>query len=119
MYVGAMFCKNCKEIIISRSQHDFVMCSCGKCFLDGGHLVDDGNFLPRRSSYNDYGVEIDLRGDIFLGFILNMDAKGNAKAEDFKNGYWERFNIVENSNRKFFYKKLIINYDDFIKALNS
>ena len=47
-----------------------------------------------------------------------MDAKGNAKAEDFKNGYWERFKIVENSNMGF-YKKLIINYDDFIKALSS
>lgn len=118
MYVGAMFCNNCKEIIISRSQHDFVMCSCGKCFLDGGYLTDDGNFLPRRSSYNNYAVEINLRGEFFLGFILNMDARGNSKAEDFKNGYWQRFKIVENSNMGF-YKKLIINYDDFIKALNS
>ena len=118
MYVGAMFCNNCKEIIISRSQHDFVMCSCGKCFLDGGYLTDDGNFLPRRSSYNNYAVEINLGGEFFLGFILNMDARGNSKAEDFKNGYWERFPIVENSNMRF-YKKLIINYDDFTKALNS
>lgn len=118
MYVGAMFCKNCKEIIISRNRHDFVVCSCGKCFLDGGHLTDDGNFLPRRSSYNDYSVEIDLRGDVLLEFILHMDTKGNSKATDFKNGYWERFKIVENSNMKF-YKKLIVNYEDFIKALNS
>ena len=47
-----------------------------------------------------------------------MDAKGNEKAEDFKNGYWERFKIVENSNMNF-YKKLIVNYEDFTKALNS
>ena len=118
MYVGAMFCKNCKEIIISRSQHDFVMCSCGRCFLDGGYLTDDGNFLPRRGSYNDYAVEIELRGDVLLEFILYMDTKGNSKAADFKNGYWERFKIVENSNMKF-YKKLIVNYEDFIKALAS
>ena len=111
MYVGAMFCKNCKEIIISRSQHDFVTCSCGTCFLDGGYLTDDGKFVPRRGSYNDRAVEINLRGGIFLGYILNMDAKGNAKAEDFKNGYLERFKIVENSNMVF-YKKLIINYDN-------
>ena len=118
MHVGAMFCKNCKEIIISRSQHDLVMCSCGKCFLDGGHLTDDGNFLPRRGSYNDYGIEIYLRGDVFLGFILNMDARGNSNAGHFENGYWERFKIVESSNMKF-YKKLIINYEDFIRTLNS
>lgn len=47
-----------------------------------------------------------------------MDARGNSNAEIFENGYWERFKIVENSNMKF-YKKLIINYDDFIKALSS
>ena len=30
-------CKNCGDIIESKSLHDFVVCSCGACFTDGGH----------------------------------------------------------------------------------
>lgn len=29
-------CKHCGEIIESRHRHDFVMCGCGKCGVDGG-----------------------------------------------------------------------------------
>ena len=30
-------CKKCGDIIESKSVHDFVMCSCGATFTDGGH----------------------------------------------------------------------------------
>lgn len=30
-------CRNCGEIIESKSEHDFVTCSCGKCSVDGGN----------------------------------------------------------------------------------
>ena len=30
-------CKHCGDIIESKSVHDFKMCSCGCCFVDGGH----------------------------------------------------------------------------------
>ena len=30
-------CKSCGHIIESTSVHDFVQCSCGKVFVDGGH----------------------------------------------------------------------------------
>ena len=29
-------CMLCKDIIQSKHQHDFVRCSCGKSFVDGG-----------------------------------------------------------------------------------
>ncbi|MGF2565408.1 DUF7695 domain-containing protein [Ralstonia pseudosolanacearum] len=30
-------CNKCGDIIESTYTHDFVMCSCGACFVDGGH----------------------------------------------------------------------------------
>lgn len=29
-------CKSCMSIIESTSQHHFVSCQCGRCFVDGG-----------------------------------------------------------------------------------
>ena len=29
-------CKKCGDIIESKSRHDFVECSCGACYVDGG-----------------------------------------------------------------------------------
>jgi hypothetical protein len=30
-------CLKCGDIIESTYRHDFVQCSCGTCFVDGGH----------------------------------------------------------------------------------
>lgn len=30
-------CLKCGDIIESTYRHDFVQCSCGACFVDGGH----------------------------------------------------------------------------------
>ena len=30
-------CLKCGDIIESTYRHDFVRCSCGACFVDGGH----------------------------------------------------------------------------------
>ena len=39
-------CKKCGDIIESKSVHDFQMCSCGSCYIDGGHeyIRIGGNF---------------------------------------------------------------------------
>ena len=34
---NAIKCKNCGDIIESKSVHDYVTCSCGACSVDGGH----------------------------------------------------------------------------------
>lgn len=31
-----IYCKSCGDVIESKHRHDFVMCSCGKCAVDGG-----------------------------------------------------------------------------------
>ena len=34
---NAIRCKKCGDVIESQSIHDFQECSCGSCFVDGGH----------------------------------------------------------------------------------
>lgn len=34
---NAIKCKKCEEVIESVSLHDFKICSCGACAVDGGH----------------------------------------------------------------------------------
>lgn len=46
-------CKMCGEIIESKHVHDFVMCSCGSCAVDGGH-----DYLRR--CYKEEGCYIEL-----------------------------------------------------------
>ena len=33
---NAIQCKHCGDIIESKDEYDFVSCSCGTCFVDGG-----------------------------------------------------------------------------------
>lgn len=33
---NAVRCKRCGEVIESRPAHEFIMCSCGACGVDGG-----------------------------------------------------------------------------------
>lgn len=33
---NAIRCKLCGDVIESKYRHDFVTCSCGACFVDGG-----------------------------------------------------------------------------------
>jgi len=44
---NAAKCKKCGDIIESRSVHDWVSCSCGAIFVDGGHqyLRRGGEFV--------------------------------------------------------------------------
>ena len=34
---NAIKCKNCGDVIESKYRHDYKECSCGSCFVDGGH----------------------------------------------------------------------------------
>lgn len=42
-------CKQCGDIIESKSVHDFKFCSCGKVAIDGGH-----HYLKRSGNPNDW-----------------------------------------------------------------
>lgn len=46
---NAIKCNPCGDVIESRSCHDLVTCSCGKCAVDGGldylrRIGDEGDF---------------------------------------------------------------------------
>lgn len=46
---NAIRCNHCGDVIESRNSHDFVICSCGTCAVDGGldylrRMGDEGDF---------------------------------------------------------------------------
>ncbi len=47
-------CKHCKDIIESKSVHDFKLCKCGKVGVDGGH-----QYLRRQGTKEDY-IELSI-----------------------------------------------------------
>lgn len=36
--VKGIICPECKQFIWSSHRHDFVICNCGKCSIDGGQV---------------------------------------------------------------------------------
>ena len=54
---NAIQCKLCGEVIESKHVHDFVMCKCGSCAVDGGH-----DYLRR--CFRDKDCYIDLSESI-------------------------------------------------------
>lgn len=49
IFVNKIMCKHCKDILVSTSVHDFKMCRCGKCGIDGGNA-----YLRRLGNPDDY-----------------------------------------------------------------
>lgn len=46
---NAIRCKKCRDIIESKTVHDFKFCSCGSCAVDGGH-----DYLRRCGNLGDW-----------------------------------------------------------------
>lgn len=46
---NAIRCEKCRDIIESKTIHDFKCCSCGACAVDGGH-----NYLRRCGNLGDW-----------------------------------------------------------------
>ena len=59
-------CKICGDIIESKYRHDFVRCSCGACFTDGGHDYLRRGWDPKYGDKSDVIEEMDEigKGDI-------------------------------------------------------
>lgn len=106
MILNAIFCKSTKEILYSRSQHDYISSSDKSVSVDGGF-----SYMRVIGDHNNY-ISMQLDGDVLLEMILSYDfAYCNYNADKFPKGYYGRFEIVENSN-PVFYKKLVMNFDD-------
>lgn len=100
-----IFCKHCKNIIYSRSRHDYRSCDCGKCAIDGG--FDYSRLIGNEEDY----IVLEINKDKLLEFMLHCDWNyKNSNAKEFPNGYYGKFVISENSRVKF-YKELIVNFD--------
>jgi hypothetical protein len=61
---NAIQCKRCKQIIESKSVHDFRWCKCGAVAVDGGH-----DYLRRL--YDDITSVIELSEDDVMGSIID------------------------------------------------
>lgn len=54
-------CRNCGDIIVSKTRHDFVMCSCQSIFTDGGNdYVRRGGDPDLIEDMSEYEPEPDL-----------------------------------------------------------
>jgi hypothetical protein len=75
MKIHALTCKKCKYTIFSRARHDYRVCKCGACSIDGGfdYCKVSGhvkNFLwsaidikvTEEELYNDWNKAIDKYG---------------------------------------------------------
>ena len=107
MIISAIYVKSTKEILYSRYLHDFRWSKDQTVGIDGGREYTKVSF----TNIDDF-VSIKLDGKVLLEQILEYDWKyGNKYADKWKDGYYGRFEITENSNLDFF-KKLIINFED-------
>lgn len=50
---NAIQCKYCGDVIESKHLHDFVVCSCGACSVDGGHDYIRRGFTHSRNDFTD------------------------------------------------------------------
>lgn len=96
MKVKGVKCPCCKEIIYSRTRHDFKHCSCGKIFIDGGR------------DYIRYGSTKDIINDIEI-YEIELDATEIDLINDW-NYYKKKYGCIKP------YKQRLIK--DKIKKIN-
>lgn len=60
-------CKKCGDILESKNVHDFKMCSCRSCAVDGGH--DYLRRVGEKSDWEDMSVSIPLDEAIEKGYV--------------------------------------------------
>lgn len=78
LLINKIQCNHCGEILISQTQHDFKMCSCGKCGNDGGKYY--ARFIGEPKNYINLCVydngNHDLRRETLM-WGKNMNKDGN------------------------------------------
>lgn len=50
---NAIKCNHCGDIIVSKHRHDFVICSCGCCSVDGGNDYLRRGYTNSRNDFTD------------------------------------------------------------------
>lgn len=46
-------CNHCGDVIESKYRHDYVVCKCGCCHVDGGHDYLRRGFINSREDYTE------------------------------------------------------------------
>lgn len=77
MLIVSIYCKNCMDIVFSRSRHDFSECSCGCVAIDGGSdyvkvstlgneykMVKLESNIEKKELYDDWNLRKDFYGKI-------------------------------------------------------
>ena len=63
-------CNHCGDVIESKYRHDYVVCKCGCCSVDGGH-----DYLRRdREGFADDGGEVPDHPDVWRTHLRDADA---------------------------------------------
>ena len=59
IWMNAVECRACGEVIRSKNRHDYQTCKCGGCSVDGGswYSKQSGNVVSRCESYTDVKTE--------------------------------------------------------------
>ncbi len=77
IFINAIVCKKCNDILVSTHQHDFKFCKCGKVSVDGGQDYCKRGFSKDLDEYAELSVtnpydkceDIHQAMDIFVGRI--------------------------------------------------
>ena len=73
-----IMCVHCRDIIESKSVHDFKICKCGRVAVDGGH-----EYLRRCGDLNDF-IDLSVTREIEKPLTLDLEKKDG---RDWKEGY--------------------------------
>ena len=103
MKIQAIFVKETKTILYSRTTHDYRE--------DSGYAVDGGfDYCKVTFKDKDGYIPIELDGDVLLKQILYYDyAYGNKYANKYKDGYYGKF-VLDGRSNEIFYKRLLGEY---------
>ena len=97
---NAIQCLKCGDVIESKSKHDFKYCSCGSCFVDGGHSYvriggnqDDIEILTEYEEVPGCHVTVYLHYGGTTGFDVPLDQL-KLIAENYE-GMWHYIEAVD------------------------
>lgn len=81
MNIKAIKCGECKDIIYSRTRHDFHACSCGKTFIDGG--FEYFRVGSETMNYEIVDIEVEAtRSELYEDWNKRFDKFGLIKADN-------------------------------------
>lgn len=116
---NAIRCKKCGDVIESKFVHDFQQCSCGSCFVDGGHEYlriggrsEDIEMLTEYTDVPGYYVTVYTHYGRKNQFSTTRDINRVIKAYE---DMWD-YVIVEDDNHKEIYRT--VGMEDFLKRHN-